>query len=598
MRVVIIDSGTDNSSADGIHFFYDGDEIKCDNDIKDCIGHGTAIHNIILKHNNTADCFMVKIFDSEKEGIKEELFIYALEYIYNNVECSILNLSLGIRICEKESYLNELCKKLREKGVVIVSAFDNEGAVSYPAINENVIGVLSSENCNNPEQIIWVNNRILNVLAYGKLQRVKWLHEKNNMVQGNSFACAHVSGILSNCNKDNLSFVNALDFLRSQCTECLNMDDKVFSDVYRDSFDLEIKHAAVFPFNKEIHSLLLFQDLLPFEIEGVYDTKYSMLVGTETERILKKKCLKNYKIKNGQNINWEEIDTIIVGHIGKIIKLTHNREYFYRILLEANSRGKLIYSFDNLEVLFPEIDFYNLYSINKLDNKRDVVLPNGMLYSLSRPVLEVCGTSSRQGKFTLQLILRRLFLKHGYKVGQLGTEPSALLFGMDDIFHCGYDNSIDLDSYQTVALLNYKLHEIEKNNPDIIITGAQGNVLMDNPVNLRFYTFSQTDFLLGTMPDAILLCVNTFDEIDEIKRNIAYLEAVIFTKIIAIVVFPKKIVNDKLGNPKIVGLDMAEYESQRKMLWEELLIRAFILGDENDMEQLFDVVVNYFSEGE
>lgn len=595
MKVVIIDSGTDNSSVEGIHFFYNGDEIEFDSDIKDYVGHGTAIHNIIMKHNDNAECFIVKIFDSEEAGIDEKLFIHALEYVYNNVECSVINLSLGIRVCEEESYIRELCRKFSEKGIVLVSAFDNDGAVSYPALYENVIGVLSSERCNKPEQIIWVNNKVLNVLAYGSLQRVKWLHGNSNMVQGNSFACAHVSGILSNCNTEINSFEKALEYLRCQSVECLNMDDKDYADLYGDLFDIKISRAAVFPFNKEIHSLLLFQDLLSFEIDGVYDTKYSFCVGAETEKVLKRKCFKNFTIENITNIRWENIDTLIVGHIGKIIKMTQNREFFLQILLEANIRGKLIYSFDDLEEMFPEIAFCNLFSVKKLDNNRDVILPNGMLYSLSRPVLEVCGTSSRQGKYTLQLILRRLFLKHGYKVGQLGTEPSALLFGMDEMFHCGYDNSINLDSYQTTALLNYKMHEIEKKVPDIIITGAQGNMLMDNPNNLRYYTFSQTEFLLGTLPDANVLCVNTFDEIDEIKRNITYLESVIYTKVIAIVIFPTKIVNDKLGNPKIVNLEKEEYGSQKRYLQDLVSTRTFILGDEDDMEQLFDVVVEFFS---
>lgn len=51
MRVVIIDSGTDNNSVEGIHFFYKGDKLEFDGDISDYAGHGTAIHNIILDIN-------------------------------------------------------------------------------------------------------------------------------------------------------------------------------------------------------------------------------------------------------------------------------------------------------------------------------------------------------------------------------------------------------------------------------------------------------------------------------------------------------------------------------------------------------------------
>lgn len=57
-----------------------------------------------------------------------------------------------------------------------------------------------------------------------------------------------------------------------------------------------------------------------------------------------------------------------------------------------------------------------------------------MLYRISTPVLAVCGTSSKQGKFTLQLELRKRFCEMGYKVGQIGTEPNSLLLGWITFF--------------------------------------------------------------------------------------------------------------------------------------------------------------------
>lgn len=598
MRVVIIDSGTNNRLAEGIHFFYNGNEIEYNNDVKDSVGHGTAVHNIISKHNENVECFIVKIFNSEDDVVDEKLLIYALEYIYNNIECSFINLSMGIRICDNEIRMKNICDKFNKKGIVLISAFDNEGSVSYPAFFEDVIGVLSSERCIMPEQIVSIDNSsILNVLAYGGLQRVKWLNGKYNMVQGNSFACAHVTGILSNIaiHDHKLSFKKAIEYLRDQSMDILKLNARECIDRYNVSFNIKINHAAVFPFNKEIHSLILFQDLLDFEIDEVYDTKYSLNVGAQTDNVLKKKCKKNFIIKNITYIQWQSIDTLIIGHIGKILQITQKRDYIRKILQEANDSGRLLYAFDDLQEMFPEIKFNNLFSVRKLDKDRRVMMPNGMLFHASLPVLEVCGTSSQQGKYTLQLLLRRLFLKHGYKVGQLGTEPSALLFGMDEIFHFGYDNDITLNSYQVTALLNFKMHEIEKKAPDIIITGSQGNVLMDNASNLQYYTFSQTEFLLGTLPDAILLCVNTFDDISEIIRKITYLESVICTKVIAIVIFPTKIVSDIIGNPKIADLDKNEYENTKKYFRDKTFRDVFLLGDESDMKELFNIIVEFYS---
>lgn len=49
----------------------------------------------------------------------------------------------------------------------------------------------------------------------------------------------------------------------------------------------KIKKAALFPFNKEMHSILRFEDKLDFEITDVYDTKYSLRVGKNTNKEVK-----------------------------------------------------------------------------------------------------------------------------------------------------------------------------------------------------------------------------------------------------------------------------------------------------------------------
>ena len=62
------------------------------------------------------------------------------------------------------------------------------------------------------------------------------------------------------------------------------------------------------------------------------------------------------------------------------------------------------------------------------------------------------GTNSSQGKYSVQLYFRRRLREVGYKVGQLGTEPSAVLFEMDEMFHCGYNQQIGF-SIEVVILV-------------------------------------------------------------------------------------------------------------------------------------------------
>ena len=50
-------------------------------------------------------------------------------------------------------------------------------------------------------------------------------------------------------------------------------------------------------------------------------------------------------------------------------------------------------------------------------------------------------------------------------------------------------------------------------------------------------------FLLGAQPDAIVLCVNPFDELDYIERTVKYIESVVISKVFAVVVFSMNIKN-------------------------------------------------------
>ena len=85
----------------------------------------------------------------------------------------------------------------------------------------------------------------------------------------------------------------------------------------------------------------------------------------------------------------------------------------------------------------------------------------------------ISGTGSQQGKFSLQLKLRNKFIQGGYKVGQLGTEPSSLLFGIDEVFPSGYGSVVNLSEEEIISRVNSQMHSIEEKNPDIILVGTQ-----------------------------------------------------------------------------------------------------------------------------
>ena len=182
----------------------------------------------------------------------------------------------------------------------------------------------------------------------------------------------------------------------------------------------------------------------------------------------------------------------------------------------------------------------------------------------------------------------------GYKVGQLGTEPSSLLFGMDCVYPMGYNNSVYLYDYDAVRYLNNAMQRISEKGVDIIITGSQSGVVPFDNGNLSQFSLPQMDFLMGTQPDACILCINPFDDMDYIKRTVNFLEASVDCKVIAIVVFPLDIKNDWTGIYGTKELITTEkYERIKKLVAQRIGVPVFWLG--KDIDGLSEKIIDFFS---
>lgn len=52
---------------------------------------------------------------------------------------------------------------------------------------------------------------------------------------------------------------------------------------------------------------------------------------------------------------------------------------------------------------------------------------------------------------------------------------------------------------------------------------------------------------MGTLPDAVVLCVNPFDDRDYIRRTIQFIESATEGKVIALCLFPMELKSETLG---------------------------------------------------
>lgn len=91
----------------------------------------------------------------------------------------------------------------------------------------------------------------------------------------------------------------------------------------------------------------------------MYDVKYSGRVGRSVNNLLSIDNIGDFTIKNISNIDWNEFDTIIIGHIKDLLAIGNCYEMINRILVEAVNREKSIYSFGNI------YDFFSILNSSK-----------------------------------------------------------------------------------------------------------------------------------------------------------------------------------------------------------------------------------------
>jgi hypothetical protein len=180
-------------------------------------------------------------------------------------------------------------------------------------------------------------------------------------------------------------------------------------------------------------------------------------------------------------------------------------------------------------------------------------------------------------------------------VGQIGTEPSSLLYDMDFSFPIGYKSSVYINDYETIHYLNERVNELCRNNCDIIITGSQSSVIPYDTGNLSFFPTKQYSFLLGTLPDAVILCINPYDDADYIIRSIKFLESAVDCKVLGLCVFPMSLKDDWTGmygqKTKITN---EKFEAVKNLLSDNADIPVYLLGNESDMEKVTADIETFF----
>ncbi len=577
-KIAIIDTGVDcnnkflyGKKINGFSLIIRGDNVEKLDDFMDENGHGTALFYLM---NNLFDdeyeITNIKVICKSERITCGELAKF-INYVVNFYSFDYINISMGTTsYSEGVVELEHACNNALKKGICIVSAFSNDGWISYPAAFSSVIGIDGTLGIGKPTEFVETHEHMVNVLGHTCNYTVAWVNMDKNIVSGNSFLCPYLIRAIENGEiKKNLTESNAFG---NHC-----------------ALPAELGRVIAFPVNKEILSLAMHRALINCVSIDFSSVKYLRNVGYRIKDIYPHIDDESL-VKDIEEVDFSAYDTIVLGHLNELEKLCHIniRE---KIIEKSKKNNVYIYSFDEIN----DKEYENLYYPRIV--KKNIVHFGKKLFKVDKPVLSIVGTSSSQGKFTFQLILRRLFLEAGYKVGQLGTEPSSLLFGMDEVYHNGYETYNHLSEEEIVIYTNLLLGRINSKNPDIIITGSQSGLIPVKKSIVSGYPIRHQIYFETIIPDGIIVCINPFDTIQIIRSVILTAEGLSGGKVIGVVCYPMdSSPNWRGGFGKREKISVEKEVILRKKIYNEFGIGLYVLGNDQDMQLVFHNIISFFSE--
>ncbi len=170
-------------------------------------GHATALASIIHSIASEAVIYSIKILDKDKSTI-DEILLEAIRWALDK-DVDIINLSLGITDSSREKDFFNILSEADIKDVIVVLADNNLKQTNLLTNHSSVISVGSIETTDQYE----FHHRQKSSIRYsakGHNIPVAWKDNTIKTVSGNSFAAAHLTGIValvkeykpsSSCNK-------------------------------------------------------------------------------------------------------------------------------------------------------------------------------------------------------------------------------------------------------------------------------------------------------------------------------------------------------------------------------------------------------------
>lgn len=610
IKIAIIDSGIDCISECIQQICIKKGNIF--HDMGDYLGHGTAMYSIInhiINNKVKYRVLSVKIGDffEENSNIEIEDLVSAILYSVK-WGANVINISLGIKISQKDKNkidkINEVCKYAYINNALIVTAIDPNYKVAFPWCAANVLRVSYIESKSNKIEI--VENKICGY----EIQVIQPYIKGNKQIdkfcyyRSNSAASAYITGKIACYNLEKITD-RVERFIQEHTNKIKNciIVDKFFKGIEIYSYGLnEIKldtkdfgSCIVLPFSKEIESILKYSKL---DIKAVLDPVINGNNGKDPYEILN---IGKSSIKIFSDLEEINADTVIIGYLDII----ENYDIYYRlenIIKEIFNKNMNIYSFKpikqsiinefNEKGLFcrcaPIIDKNILEKLRRISNYES---------SCKTPILGIFGTSSKQGKLTLQMALADEIRRRNIKIITIGTEHQANIIGFDYCYPFGYGakENLDINIEEKMEFLSRVLDYITYNDsPDIIMVGGQSRLL---PYNYETDSgIENAAFLEAIKPDCAILVINPYiDNKEYVKDTIFYLERIYKCKVISLAYSDKtfKLIGNSIFNKKLLEKEVLDVN---RMGNNEYNKKIGCIKDRKYIKEIVDLIIDFFTE--
>ena len=199
------------------------------------------------------------------------------------------------------------------------------------------------------------------------------------------------------------------------------------------------------------------------KVSEVYNSSISMIYSMANIMSMQEVDFDKVIIVDSNMVSYEEYDNAIKVFLEKNIRIILATGIYDEILYSKHSQKRIEICKGN-EIVIDSI-------VHK--NKQEIEVP----------IISVMGVGYNVSKFDVQLYLREMFLKKGYKVAQIGTKKISNIMGFYSIPDFMYNNRFSGE--ETILRFNEFVKKVEdKEKPDIIIIGVPEPILPLNKKHL------------------------------------------------------------------------------------------------------------------